>query len=74
MLNQIKKVEAIATEIDGTVRPDYSGRGMFGKTCFGIYCNNVTECLEVAGSHGLRGAKYDNMGKGYIVYWPGITN
>lgn len=74
MKNQIKKVEEVAREVDGRVRTDYSGRGMFGKTCYGIVCANINECLEVAGKHGLRNARTDNMGKNYIVYWPGITS
>ena len=69
-----EKIQSVADEIAGHVRFDYSGRGMFGKTCLGITCDNANECLEVAGGHGLRGGKVDNMGRGWIVYWPSITN
>jgi hypothetical protein len=74
MENKIEKLEEIADEIGGDVCSDYSGRGMFGRTCYGITCENANECLEVAGSKGIRGGKIDNMGKRYIVYWPDITN
>ena len=74
MKEKIKKIEKLAREINGSVRTDYSGRGMFGKTCYGIVCASANECLEVAGSHGLRGGKTDNMGKNYIVYWPNISD
>lgn len=73
MKNQIEKIEKVAREVDGRVITDYSGRGMFGKNCYGIVCANINECLEVAGKHGLRNARTDNMGKNYIVYWPHIT-
>ena len=60
----------IAQEVGGDVRDDYSGRMMYGKTCYGIDCNNYIACLEAAGAKGLTGAKVDNMGLGWIVYWP----
>jgi hypothetical protein len=74
MENKIEKLEEIADEIGGDVRSDYSGRGMFGRTCYGITCNDPNECLEVAGSKRIRGGKIDNMGKRYIVYWPDISD
>jgi uncharacterized membrane protein len=74
MKDKISKIEAIAIEIDGQIRADYSGRGMFGKTCYGITCDDANECLEVAGSHGIKGGKIDNMGRGWIVYWTSITD
>lgn len=27
------------------IRNDYSGRGMFGDTCFGVTCNNIFEWI-----------------------------
>ena len=66
-------MEEIAEEVGGELRDNYSGRGMYGKTCYGIDCDNYTTCLEVAGSKGVRGARVDNMGKGWIVYWPNYT-
>lgn len=60
----------IAAEADGTVYRDYSGRFMFGATCVGIEGDNLAAILEAAGARGLRGARHDQMGKGWIVYWP----
>lgn len=69
---KIEAVHDVADEIGGKVRTDYSGRGMYGKTCYGITCDNEDECIEAAGAKGLRGARTDNMGRGTIVYWPSI--
>ncbi len=60
----------IAAEAGGTVVRDYSGRGMFGATCVGIDGDNLAAILEAAGARGLRGAGHDQLGKGWIVYWP----
>lgn len=65
-----KTLEQVAEVVGGTLRDDYSGRGMFGKQCYGIDCDNWAECVEEAAIAGIRNAKYDQMGKGYIVYWP----
>ncbi len=69
----IEIIEDVADEIGGTVRSTYSGRGMYGKTCYGIDCDDITSCIELAAAKGLKGAKTDNMGKGYIVYWPSVN-
>ncbi len=60
----------IAAEAGGTVYRDYSGRGMFGATCVGIEGDHLAAVLEAAGARGLRGACHDQLGKGWIVYWP----
>jgi hypothetical protein len=65
-------IESVAEEIGGDVRYDYSGRGMYGTTCMGIACSDYIRCIEVAASNGLRGARFDNMGKKFIVYWPDV--
>lgn len=62
-------------ELNGSnVVNDYSGRGMYGKTCYGIESNDHrdTEIIEACARHGLRGARVDSMGKGVIVYFPSI--
>jgi hypothetical protein len=64
----------VAEEVDGTVRYDYSGRGMYGKSCVGIVCGNKTECIEAAARKGLKGARTDAMGRHAIVYWPKIKS
>lgn len=60
----------VANDVGGTVYEGYSGRGMYGKRCIGISCDSVAACVEAAAVHGLRGAHWDNLGKGWIVYWP----
>lgn len=65
------------------VYEDYSGRGMFGKTCIG-FCYDKTDVaamadlIDAAFSLGeilelrdaLRYAETDSMGKGAIMYFP----
>ena len=65
-------INEIAETVNGEVRTNYSGRGMFGATCYGIVCANTLYCIEEAASRGIKGARTDNMGKQYIVYWPHI--
>jgi hypothetical protein len=66
-------LEEIADEIGGRLREGYSGRGMFGKECLGIVCDDAIGCIEAAGAKGITGAKTDNMGKSMIVYWPNLS-
>ena len=49
--------------------PNYSGRGMFGRICVGIVCDNPNHVIAALG---IQGAKTDNMGLQTIVYWPKI--
>jgi hypothetical protein len=52
------------------LREDYSGRGMFGRTCWGI----VTAVpADVIAAVGVKGAKMDSMGRRTIVYWPKVS-
>ena len=69
----IDAVNETADEIGGDVRADYSGRGMYGKECYGIVCSDPTRCIEVAATKGLKGARVDSMGTRTIVYWPRIS-
>lgn len=62
-------------------RWDYSGRGMFGRECVGVVCDNATQMavslMEYLSSKGggfsLGNVCEDNMGKGHIVYFPDIV-
>ena len=73
MKTSIEIIEDVADAIGGEVYPDYSGRGMFGSTCYGIvFAGNTTRVIEEASARGLRGAKTDSMGKDCIVYWPHV--
>jgi hypothetical protein len=64
--------ESLAEMVDGSVYQGYSGRGMYGKTCWGISGDNLAAILEMAGRYGLSGASWDSLGLEYIVYWPRI--
>lgn len=52
------------------VYENYSGRGMYGKRCWGIVTSNMVDCIETAACKGLTGAETDSMGLQSIVYWP----
>ena len=63
-------MEEIASECDGKVYEGYSGRGMYGKRCWGISGPNANEIIVTAAIHGVRKAETDSLGLGVIVYWP----
>lgn len=65
-------IRRVANRHGGTVRSSYSGRGMFGKTCYGIVCRAPITVIESASAKGLTGALTDDMGMQSIVYWPKI--
>ena len=66
-------------------RRDYSGRGMFGRSCVGIVCSgNPQEMLAglcdflynngiVSVKDALENICQDNMGKDTILYFPKIS-
>ena len=54
---------------DESLLTEYSGRGMYGKTCYGIITDSPAELIEDAESQGLTGALTDSMGISTIVYW-----
>lgn len=75
----IAKLESIADSIDGgSLSRDYSGRSMYGETCYGVEGDNEAELLITIGRElgdllDIVGfPKLDNMGMGIIAYWPGI--
>ena len=65
-------IRQLAKEGFGRVYEDYSGRNMYGETCLGIDTSDPDTLIEEAAFRGVRGAVKDNLGKGYIVYWPSI--
>jgi hypothetical protein len=81
-MNRIEQIAAIHKTVedlsdegcDAQVRTGYSGRAMFGRTCYGITSRerNDKQVIELAARNGLRGARVDSMGLGVIVYWPSI--
>lgn len=53
---------------------DYSGRGMYGKTCCGFIVDDITEIKMRMREKGIKvKACEDNMGLSYIVYYPSIS-
>ena len=68
----IEIINQVAQIVGGEVYEGYSGRGMFGASCYGIICSDINKTIEEAAILGLRGARQDNMGKNYIVYWPSV--
>ena len=69
----IAAIHEIAEYLGDGVRDDYSGRGMYGKTCYGIVTDDPLAVVEDAAAVGLRGARTDSMGTHTIVYWPAVT-
>lgn len=69
----VEALENVAEFVDGgSVRADYSGRGMYGAVCYGVKADNQGELAAEIGKHGLPQPKWDNMGLGVVAYWPGI--
>lgn len=71
MKTDLQKLTEVAAEVDGRIRA-YSGRGMCGAECMSIYCDDAKACIEAAAARGIRGSRFDSLGRGYVVYWPGI--
>ena len=68
-------VECLALEFaksEDDLRENYSGRGMYGSTCYGIVTDDPDGLIERAVELGLKGARTDNMGLSTIVYWKNI--
>lgn len=65
-----RKIALAIVDDDRSLRTDYSGRGMFGRTCWGVTCNDPNDVIAEVG---LKGAQTDNMGTSTIVYWPRVT-
>lgn len=69
---QIGKLREIADENGWVFRESYSGRNMGGAECVGIVGDDAIDIIEAAAALGIRGARQDNMGRQYIVYWPAL--
>ena len=67
-----EKVKCIADRLDGQVYEKYSGRGMYGSTCWGIVLSTslVDKAISMGKKKGLKEARTDNMGLDMFVYWP----
>jgi hypothetical protein len=70
---KIKVLRRIADADDSmSFYDDYSGRGMYGKECVAIDTYTPNDLIEKAAIRGVMGARVDQMGRGYVVYWPSI--
>ena len=69
---KLEEYQEIISCLDGDLRTDYSGRGMYGKLCYGVVTSRPIAVIEEAASQGLRGAQMDSMGLETIVYWPRV--
>ena len=75
MKDKIYIVECLALEFaksEDDLRENYSGRGMYGSTCYGIVTDDPEELIDRAIELGLRGECTDSMGLSTIVYWKNI--
>ena len=55
-----------------SVHTNYSGRGMYGKECFGIVVESYSAIEDELDKYNVMGSK-DSMGRDTIIYWPGTT-
>ncbi len=55
-----ERAEELGYEVE-----DYSGRGMFGRTCPSVTVDNY---LDFIAEMGMKGLKVDNMGLRWVVY------
>ena len=69
---KIEALKRIAEAVHNGRYKEYSGRGMYGKYCASVYCDDGYEVIELAAQAGVTGARTDSMGRGYVVYWPSI--
>lgn len=58
---------------DVSIYEGYSGRCMYGERCYGISGEDPIKIIERAAQFGITGARYDNLGRDYIVYWPSFV-
>lgn len=72
---QVEILEDLASSYRGELRRAYSGRCMYGKTCFGVVVapNQVDAVFFKAQQQGLGSGKLDDMGMNTIVYFPHVT-
>lgn len=52
--------ERLSLIIDGEIHPDYSGRGMFGKTTVGFSCDSTSELIAEIISNAHEFVNYDD--------------
>ncbi len=69
-------LDAAIETLEASVRSGYSGRGMYGETCWGIVCDRYdVEAIRNMGIDvGIGRGEIDNMGRDAIVYWPDLKS
>lgn len=60
-------VNVIANNTFYSIR-EYSGRGMFGKHCPAIACDDWSDVEEIIDLFGIANTAWDQLGLGYVVY------
>ncbi|MET9265300.1 hypothetical protein [Amycolatopsis sp. NPDC004079] len=68
-------------EPDDVVRDSYSGRAMYGETCFALYVDKIADAVKFLVRFGQEqpqdacrladDMRCDQMGLGQVVYFPG---
>lgn len=58
------------SEFDGVT--SYSGRGMYGKECIAVACDDRDDMVEACVRADLPRPTFDTLGMGMIAYWPRI--
>jgi hypothetical protein len=68
-------IKDVAAIVGGVRRDDYLlDRGTFA-TCWSIYCETESDCIdaiEEAAANGLRGSRMDAHTWGFVAYWPAV--
>ena len=78
---------SVAQELDIQVVWNYSGRGMMGRNCIGLQIDQFSDIGRVMYHLGALNEdpdvnmtveifdwRYDNLGRGWVMYWPGIES
>lgn len=67
---------------DADIRTNYSGRGMFGKTCLGLVYDSLSDLLVFVAYLArededhldwISRVRQDSMGMSTIAYWPSVS-
>ena len=74
MSNLVEVLQRLEENGYGTVRDSYSGRFMYGERCVGFDTDDPDCVREATAKAGFGFGCIDNMGLGWIIYWPGIKS
>lgn len=75
-----QNLEEACINYDAEIYEDYSGRGMYGETCFGFYgrldmsdANDIIATAFESNSDLLKAVCVDDLGRDTIYYFPGYN-